>query len=112
MKPHKHAELIKAWADGAQVQTKKFFISYDTQKPKTFWEDDPQPMWYGGNEYRIKPRKFEDGAFYPVLDVLGEKEVAWHSYGSFYLTGGTKSCSIEALTWIGEKLNIDWPEAE
>jgi hypothetical protein len=24
MKPHKHAELIKAWADGAEIERKTF----------------------------------------------------------------------------------------
>ena len=41
---HKHAELIKQWADGSQVQIK---LHND-------WFDLPHPTW-GGDEYRIKP---------------------------------------------------------
>lgn len=50
-KPHKHAEVIKAWADGEQIEAKfaegaewldvKFGIS---------WNED--------YEYRVKPREF------------------------------------------------------
>lgn len=42
---HKHADVIKAWADGAQVQWKKGPV----------WEDTPQPAWSNDWEYRVKP---------------------------------------------------------
>jgi hypothetical protein len=49
MKPHKHAEIIKAWADGAEIQSK----TYDTG----CWIDIPDndPLWNPDTEYRIKP---------------------------------------------------------
>ena len=46
--PHKHAELIKAWADGAEIQCKH-------------WRDDRwldlnvAPVWGEKYSYRIKP---------------------------------------------------------
>ena len=46
MKPHKHAELIKAWADGAEIEQKT---------PHGVWENfdnEWTETWY---EYRIKP---------------------------------------------------------
>ena len=46
MKPHKHAEVIHAWADGAQLQLKCF---------NGKWEDTNEPNWINGLEYRIKP---------------------------------------------------------
>lgn len=46
MKPHKHAEIIKAWADGRPVQVR---ISQD------HWADIEKPSWHGIQEYRIKP---------------------------------------------------------
>ena len=49
MKPHKHAELIKAWADGAVIQFKSEGTWLDTQ--------DNEPFWDMGNEYRIKPEE-------------------------------------------------------
>jgi len=47
MKPHKHAELIKAWADGAEIEQKT---------PHGVWENfdnEWTETWY---EYRIKPQ--------------------------------------------------------
>ena len=50
MKPHKHAKLIKAWADGAEIQH---------QGGDGNWYDSPsyppQMIWYEGTNYRIKP---------------------------------------------------------
>lgn len=46
MKPHKHAELIKAWADGAEIEV---FSRYNDD-----WMDCPDPTWEQ-EEYRIKP---------------------------------------------------------
>lgn len=46
-KPHKHAEVIKAWADGAPIQTKSAtgeWIDFD----------NPSPSWAAA-EYRVKP---------------------------------------------------------
>jgi hypothetical protein len=45
MKPHKHADIIKAWADGAEVQ------AYEGKK----WVDVNDPSWVDTCEYRIKP---------------------------------------------------------
>lgn len=51
--PHKHAEIIKAWADGAQVQCRG---TCDTT-----WKDiGEQPCWFDTIEYRIKPAPKED----------------------------------------------------
>jgi hypothetical protein len=45
---HKHAELIKAWADGAEIQV--FHPNLDT------WDDCTyDPTWNVGLAYRIKP---------------------------------------------------------
>lgn len=57
--PHKHAELIKAWADGAKIQW---------LRPGDVWEDNiGTPGWHINHTYRIKPepkkvqlRFFED----------------------------------------------------
>ncbi len=45
-KPHKHADLIKAWADGASVQL---------QGRDEAWNDDAMPQWHEQRAYRIKP---------------------------------------------------------
>jgi hypothetical protein len=47
MKPHKHAELIKAWADGAEIEA---FDSCTDQ-----WIRASSPSWQNQIKYRIKP---------------------------------------------------------
>ncbi len=66
-KPHIHAKEIKAWAEGAVIQT-----SGDGEK----WEHDPNPTWDIARKYRVRPQltKF----YLPVskrdgLIVLGSK---------------------------------------
>lgn len=57
MKPHKHAALIKAWADGAEIQVKDL-TNYDDPcdcKWKDFSEFDDE-VWYSKWEYRTKPK--------------------------------------------------------
>ena len=59
--PHKHAALIKAWADGAEIQAE--FGEFGKPGP---WLICPNPQWNGNVNYRIKPE--------PVPNV-----VTWHS---------------------------------
>ena len=58
--PHKHAELIKAWADGAEIETLRCRITNN-------WCLVDVPVWYVNSEYRIKPE--------PKLDVVAYIEV-------------------------------------
>lgn len=46
-KPHKHAEIIKAWADGAEIQYFNGVQWYNCHNNK--------PDWDSRIEYRIKP---------------------------------------------------------
>jgi hypothetical protein len=48
---HKHADLIKQWADGAQIQT----LQGNGQ-----WSDREHPLWADGMLYRIKPEPKAD----------------------------------------------------
>jgi hypothetical protein len=55
-KPHKHAELIKAWVEGAEIEW-----VYATQGDGTkLWAAIPHPVWYESHEYRIKPEPKPD----------------------------------------------------
>lgn len=49
-KPHEHAALIKAWADGAIVECRK----KDREKN---WNISSRPMWSEDYEYRLQPVK-------------------------------------------------------
>ena len=65
MKPHKHAELIKAWADGAEIEEQ-----FDGRGWEEF--DDGHWMEEDGWEYRIKPEPKPDfvGTFYFNCDTM------------------------------------------
>lgn len=50
MTPHKHAAIIKAWADGAEIQSR------DSDFGGSRWQDIEHPNWFPYTEYRIKPK--------------------------------------------------------
>jgi len=52
---HKHADLIHAWADGAEIQVKN---------PFNEWIDEKNPIWESWIEYRIKPEPKPDIVMY------------------------------------------------
>jgi hypothetical protein len=56
MKPHKHAELIKAWADGAEIQ----IYCEDTGEWQDTITDRVGFNWYENIQYRIKPKTTTD----------------------------------------------------
>lgn len=59
--PHKHAELIKAWADGAEIQ-----FRYNANIP---WSDVKGVCgWDVDCEFRVKPEPRPDMVYYGALD--------------------------------------------
>lgn len=52
MNKHKHADLIHAWADGAQIQHHHQF--------EDRWDDVDSPRWLDDHYYRIKPEPIPD----------------------------------------------------
>lgn len=60
--PHKHAELIKAWADGAEIECRNKNFQ-DTWSPMTNACWDLEFL-----EFRIKPEPKPDMVFYGQLD--------------------------------------------
>ena len=67
MKPHKHAELIKAWADGVEIQQRY----KDEPHGWTDWVLEESPQWwtYDSVEYRIKPEPKPDEEDYLVVEI-------------------------------------------
>ena len=48
-KPHVHAEVIKAWADGAEIE---YF-----HNSRNKWVSCTEPLWNSNSKYRVKPAK-------------------------------------------------------
>lgn len=58
---HKHADLIIAWANGAQIQV-KFECSDE-------WANTEFPSWHKNHNYRIKPESSPDFVQYICFDL-------------------------------------------
>ena len=56
-KPHIHAEMIKAWADGATIE---FLVKFTSK-----WKTTIYPCWEEENKYRIKPEPTKLEPTYP-----------------------------------------------
>jgi hypothetical protein len=79
MKPHKHAAVIKAWADGATIEWRDTSLTYVKD-----WRETCAPAWNPDYEYRVKPtphpqqdlvdavRRGEEG-----IQVLGPNCTIW-----------------------------------
>lgn len=50
--PHKHAECIKAWADGYEIQYKAEINPFGN----TIWKFTDNPTWDKDIEFRVKPK--------------------------------------------------------
>ena len=77
---HKHSELIKAWADGAEIQY------YDTIFHSGTWRDicGRDLNWYPEVKYRIKPKPK------PIIGTLmyhtiAEYETHWNRPDSIFI---------------------------
>ena len=119
-KPHKHADLIKAWADGDEIQY--HYGDYG-------WIDTSYPQWWEFNNYRIKPKEqkklnipwelIKPEFTQAAMDENGEVFVFTQEEISFIATGrywrfndwyGGKCISIsESLTIDTD--GIDWKES-
>jgi hypothetical protein len=92
-KPHKHSDLIKLWADGAEIQVKAH---------KLAWEDRENPLWDMDREYRIKPEKKQ-----PVVRWLWayKTTTGWVATSSFYTEG-----EAEYTKW--ERVKLEYTRQE
>jgi hypothetical protein len=59
MKPHKHKDLIIAWANGALIEYRHGNV----------WLSTASPWWEDGMDYRIKPTP--DFVSYTFIDIYG-----------------------------------------
>ena len=61
MTPHKHHDLIVAWAKGATIQL----------NTGDAWVTDPRPKWSVDHEYRIKREPKPDVVIYKYISTFG-----------------------------------------
>ena len=98
MTEHKHAALIKAWADGAKIQ--KF--SKRSQK----WEDTENPAWYEDTEYRlrIKPDyRIELNANVLNGEFFIDVGARFPNISLVFDATTSELKSVEMITWKGKK---------
>lgn len=87
--PHKHAALIKAWADGAEIE---IYRTYNER-----WELHPYPSWSPDCQYRIRPE--------PKPDVV-RYAIANDTFVEMCQTGCTCGQAAIKLTFDGETLKL------
>ena len=110
-KPHKHTDLIKAWADGAEIQC--HYEDYG-------WIDTSYPQWWEFNNYRIKPKEqkklnipwelIKPEFTQAAMDENGEVFVFTQEEISFIATGRYwcfNDLYVGKHTIISESLTID-----
>jgi hypothetical protein len=86
-KPHKHAKLIKQWADGADIQA--------LEKATGTWVD-VDPSWVSASEYRVKPQPHK---WQKEIDAWkAGKVVQWKRSTDKYWNGGIH-CSADVSTF-------------
>ena len=102
--PHKHAELIKAWADGAEIQVKGG--GHFTDDP--IWMDIEHPSWRDGIDYRIKPKtiKYRNFLWSPQLSFIPNKKVVCVCSKQEH-EEYPRDRWVGFVKWLG-----DWQEAE
>jgi len=83
MKPHKHAELIKQWADGAEIQL------LDSNGMWMDYREGDSPAWNPAWEYRIKPQ--------PKPDVEFKTYIRWDKGWQWVDTTSTKSANLKLV---------------
>jgi len=61
--PHKHAETIKAWADGAEIECRD---------AESNWQPTGIPGWFDDVQYRVKPLPMISSKADELIDKLLE----------------------------------------
>ena len=66
--PHKHAAIIKAWADGESIE-------YNGIGGKWLPVTEAGPCWMESVEYRIKPEPTHDEIAFGIVEVSYRKDL-------------------------------------
>lgn len=96
-KRHKHADLIHAWAEGAEIQ--KFCGD-------GWYNDSDTPEWFEDCEYRIKPRTVKCEGWAAVYKHFNGVS---HLYDRIYASKDDAENDCPSATDI---IKIEWEEKE
>lgn len=100
-KPHPHAALIKAWADGAEIQA--------LSPNLVVWETIRTPLWRADRVYRIKPEP----------KTLKYRAFLWRGFNGAFAVCTTDWAANERenrelghgfVRWIGDWQTTELPE--
>jgi hypothetical protein len=96
-KPHKHAEFIKAWADGAEIEFR--------QEECHAWKKVDSPSWSLYTQYRVKPEPVVK--YHGIMQGTDGYEDMNHNTGYFaelsrvqYLDNKWKVIAIVKTTFV------------
>ena len=98
MTEHKHAKLIKAWAEGAKIQ--KF------SKRHQAWEESEHPTWNEETEYRlrIKPDyRIELNANVLNGELFMDVGAKFPNLSLIFDAGSNELKAVELIKWKGKK---------
>ena len=80
----KHAELIKAWADGAEIEKRQIYCKYQMNEEPIIvneeWLPCHSPTWAWNEEYRIKPESKPDYTTFLTFNEHGWSEAPISCY--------------------------------
>lgn len=93
--PHKHAAVIKAWADGAEIEVRE---------PGGPWRKPLEnPLWFTDREYRVKPKPHkwqkEIDAFYVEKKTIQCRKVGTSTWNTWTWDPGTFEDSSRRPDW-------------
>lgn len=94
-KPHKHAEVIKAWADGATIQ----FFSHSSN---SWVQCGDAPAWYDDWKYRIKPEPKPDVVAFARINCFLKFGAILYSYDELHRFTFKDDLGAMRLTFDGE----------
>lgn len=104
--PHKHAEIIKKWADGHHIQWK-----WPSEHDR-YWKDvtnTNHPSFNPNKMFRVKPREFLTGAIYPVIFKNSNgANTAFYKIdtNTFIVIGSQDHFNEDDFTFIGDALPL------
>jgi hypothetical protein len=85
-KPHKHAELIKAWADGAEIQA---------NEGNGWISCGGCPAWNENTEYRIKPEEKKPVERWLWTDNTGDMSVSLYTEHEIKIVSPKRNIKLE-----------------